>query len=462
MSETSYRIVPLVVATALFMETMDATIIATALPTIARDLGLDPIALKVAITSYLVGFAILVPVSGWIADRYGARTTFRVALAVFMVASVGCATASSLAGFVGWRFVQGLGGAMMTPVGRLVIVRGVPKDKLVTALSTLTIPSLIGPVIGPPLGGLIVTMADWRWIFFVNLPIGLLGILLASLFFEDAEHEQTPLDIKGFLLCAAGLPALIMGAASFGRHVATPEVAGGLCFAGVLILAYYVRHARRTERPLLDLRLLRNRTFSAGVVGGAIFRIGAGASAFLVPLMLQLGFGIDPLTSGMIVLATAAGALSMKFFAPRILSRFNFRRVLVVNALLASAAMGSVALTGPTTPHALIAALLLVAGFVRSLQFSGLHAMSYADVEPKELSAANSLASVSQQVSLSFGVAVGAGALELAQRFESRTAPAAADFSFAILVIALIASLSVVKLIRLPNDAARALRGNAA
>lgn len=458
----SIRIVPLVVATALFMETMDATIIATALPTIARDLGIDPIALKVAITSYLVGFAILVPVSGWIADRYGARNTFRVALAIFMAASIGCATANSLLGFVLWRFVQGLGGAMMTPVGRLVIVRGVPKDQLVTALSTLTIPSLIGPVIGPPLGGFIVTVADWRWIFFVNIPIGLLGIVLATIFFKDEEHEQTPLDIKGFLLCAAGLPALIMGAASFGRHVAPTWVAASLVLIGLAVLTAYVRHARRTERPLLNLRLLDSPTYSAGVVGGAIFRIGAGASAFLVPLMLQLGFGFDALTAGLIMLATAAGALSMKFFAPRILSTFAFRKVLVANALVASAAMGAVALTSAATPYAVMMALLLAAGFVRSLQFSALHAISYADVEPKDLSAANSLASVGQQVSLSFGVAVGAGALEVAQRFHQRTAPAASDFSFAIMIIALVASLSVLKLNRLPADAGRTLGGKVA
>lgn len=444
-------------ATALFMETMDSTIIATALPAIAADLGVDPIALKLAVTSYLVGFAILVPVSGWIADRLGARTTFRAALLIFLGASIGCASSSTLGSFVVLRFVQGLGGALMTPVGRLVIVRGVPKEKLVAALATLTIPSLLGPVAGPPLGGLIVTHVDWRWIFYVNLPIGVLGLVLASLYFDDERHESAPLDVKGFLLCAVALPGLILGAASLGRHVAPPSVAAGILATGALAMLAYVRHARRTARPLLELKLFSIPAFDAGVTGGALFRIGVGASAFLVPLMLQIGFGLDALTAGLLTFSGALGALAMKFLAPGILAQAGFRKVLVLNGLVASALMASVALIGPSTGHAIVVAVLLMAGFARSLQFTSLHAISYADVDARDLSAANSLASVAQQVSLSFGVAIGATALEISQRINGNATPAPGDFSFAIVVVALISSLCVLKMLPLPMDAGRAL-----
>ena len=456
------RIVPLVVATALFMENMDSTILATALPTIARDLGVDAISLKLAVTSYLVSLAVFIPVSGWVADRLGARTTFRAALAVFMAASIGCAFSRSLEGFVVWRFIQGMGGAMMVPVGRLVIVRSIPKSELFSALATLTIPALIGPMVGPPLGGLIVTITDWRWIFFVNIPIGLLGIALATLYFEDERQPPRPLDVQGFLLTGIGLSGLILGFAMIGRHIAPAWVALACIAAGALCLALYVRHAGITAAPLLDLRLLSLQTFDAGVIGGSLFRLGIGASAFLVPLMLQIGFGLDALTSGLITFAGAVGALSMKPIAGGILRRLGFRKVLVVNALVVSGLLALTALVGPTTPYLVISALLLASGFLRSLQFTSLHALSYADVKPADAGAATSIASVAQQVSLSFGVAVGALALEVSQMMHGHAQPMPVDFSIALLVVAAASSLSVIKMIRLPADAGHQLSGKPA
>lgn len=455
------RIVPLVVATALFMENMDSTILATALPTIARDLGVDPISLKLAVTSYLVSLAVFIPVSGWVADRLGARTTFRAALAVFMLASIGCAFAPSLGGFVVWRFVQGIGGAMMVPVGRLVIVRSIPKAELVTALATLTIPALVGPMVGPPLGGLIVTITDWRWIFFVNIPIGLVGIVLSTLYFTDERQEPRPLDIQGFLLTAVGLSGLILGFAMIGRHIAPTWVAVACIAIGAMSTLLYVRHAQRTPAPLLDLSLLKVATFDAGVVGGSFFRIGIGASAFLVPLMLQLGFGLDALTSGLITFTGAVGALSAKPVAGLVLRRLGFRTLLVGNALVTSAVLALTALFTASTPHLVISALLLAAGFLRSLQFTSLHAISYADVAAKDAGAATSMASVAQQVSISFGVAIGALVLEASEHWAGRTQPAPADFSIAFVVVAIASALSVIKMARLPVDAGHQLSGRA-
>ena len=274
-------IVPMVVATALFMENTDSTILATALPTIAADLGIDPISLKLAVTSYLVSLAVFIPASGWVADRIGARTTFRIALTVFMAASIGCAFSRSLGQFVVFRALQGAGGAMMVPVGRMVVIRAVPKNELVRALSFISMPALIGPMLGPPLGGLIVTYADWRWIFFVNLPIGVLGIVLATLFIPDLRQETPPLDVRGFVLSAVGLGGVILGTAMVGRRIAPPEIVAACMLIGAVSLALYVMHALRAPRPLLDLRLLRFASFEAGIVGGTFFRFGVGASAFL-------------------------------------------------------------------------------------------------------------------------------------------------------------------------------------
>jgi len=455
----SIPVVPLVVATALFMETMDSSLIATALPTIARDLGVDPVALKLAVTSYLVSLAILIPVSGWIADRIGACTTFRIALAVFMAASIGCSTASTLAELVVWRFLQGMGGALMVPVGRLVIVRAIPKGELVRAMSFLTMPSLLGPLTGPPLAGFLATYADWRWIFLVNVPVGLAGIVLATLYIDDERRECRPLDAKGFALASVALPGLVLGAALLGRHVAPTWVAVLVLATGLAAAVLYVRHARSTPQPLLDLSLLRVPTFDAGVLGGALFRMGIGASAFLIPLMLQLGFGLDPMTSGLVTLAGALGAFGMKSMAPALIRRLGFRHILVWNGLLAAAALASTALVSAATPLLVVAGLLLVTGLLRSLQFSSLNAISYADIPDDRTSAATSLASVVQQVSLSLGVALAAVVVEVAATWGGRATPAATDFSVAILVVAAVSAGGVIRHLKLDERSGEALRG---
>jgi EmrB/QacA subfamily drug resistance transporter len=455
-------VIPLVVATALFMENTDSTILATALPTIARDLGLDPVSLKLAVTSYLVSLAVFIPVSGWVADRIGTRTTFRLALGVFMAASIGCAFSSSLGEFVFWRAVQGMGGAMMVPVGRMVVIRAVPKHELVRALSFIAMPALIGPMLGPPLGGLIVTYADWRWIFFVNLPIGLLGIVLATLFIPQIKEEALPpLDVKGFVLSATGLGGLILGMAMSGRRIAPPELAAACVVVGAVALVAYVRHAFTVERPLLDLRLMRLKTFEAGIFGGLLFRFGVGASAFLLPLMLQLAFGLDALRSGLITFAGAMGAIAVKPLARGILFRFGFRQLLLVNGVLASCVLLAAALFTPATPHLVIIVVLLLGGFLRSLQFTSLSAITYAEVESHQVASATSMASVGQQVSVSFGVAIGAMVLEFSEALRGHEAPQTEDFSAAFVVAGLISALSALLMLRLPADAGAEIAGRA-
>jgi EmrB/QacA subfamily drug resistance transporter len=457
----AFPIVPLVVATALFMENTDNTILATALPTIARDLGLDPISLKLAVTSYLVSLAVFIPVSGWVADRVGARTTFRLALAVFMASSIGCAYSSSLGEFVFWRAVQGVGGAMMVPVGRMVVIRAVPKGELVAALAFIAMPALIGPMLGPPLGGLIVTYTDWRWIFFVNIPIGILGIILATLFIPDIKEETPPLDWVGFLLAASGLGGLILGTAMLGRRIAPPEVAVGCVVGGAVALGLYGRHALRVTRPLLDLRLLRLRTFEIGIAGGLFFRFGVGASAFLLPLMLQLAFGLDALQSGMLTFAGAMGAFAVKPLARGILYRFGFRRLLIINGVLASLVLLASALFTPATPHLVIVGVLLCGGFLRSLQFTSLSAITYADVEPRQVGSATSMASVAQQVSVSFGVAVGAMVVEASETLRGHATPQTEDFAAAFVAVGLMSMASALLMLRLPADAGDEISGRA-
>jgi EmrB/QacA subfamily drug resistance transporter len=457
----SPRLVPLIVATALFMENTDSTVISTALPAIAADLGADPISLKLALTSYLVSLAVFIPVSGWMADRFGARTVFRAALGVFMAGSLACAAADSLGGFVAARFFQGMGGAMMVPVGRLVLLRSVPKSQVVQALAYLTIPAMLGPVFGPPLGGFITTHFDWRWIFFINLPIGLLGIVLSTLFIENVrEPDPPPLDVLGFVLSGLGLALLMLGLATGGRHLLPPALSWGAGLAGLAMLAGYLVHFRRAAHPLVNLRLLAVPTFRASVLGGSLFRVGVGATPFLLPLMLQLGFGLDPLESGLLTFASAAGALVMKALAARILRAFGFRAVLVVNAGIAAAFLAASGLFTPATPQGLILAVLLVGGCFRSLQFTSLNAIAYADVTSREMSAATSLASVAQQIALSVGVAMGGFILESAMRASGRTEVAAQDFAPAFLIVAAVSALSGLFFLRLKPDAGAEMSGH--
>ncbi|HEY2345453.1 MAG TPA: MFS transporter [Xanthomonadaceae bacterium] len=455
------RLLPLIVACALFIENMDSTAIATSLPNMARDLGTEPIALKLALTSYLLALSVFIPVSGWIADRFGARTTFVTAIAVFLLGSLACAWCGSLETLVAARFVQGMGGALMVPVGRLVLLRAIPKHELVQALSWLTIPALVAPMIGPPLGGFITTYFHWRWIFGINLPMGALGIVLALRFIPNLREPVQPLDWRGFALSGFGLAAAMFGFSTLGRHMVSTQVAATCLVVGLLALAGYVMHARRHPHPLLDLALFRLPTFRAGVLGGGLFRVGIGAIPFLLPLMLQLGFGLDPLHSGLLTFASAVGAMGMKTIASRVLKRFGFRNVLWINALICSAMLASYGLFRATTPHALIIATLVIAGCFRSLQFTSLNAISYAEVDQRAMSQAASLSGMMQQLSLSLGVAVAGYALQIVGAIEHRSATAAGNFGPAFAIVAAFSAASTWMMWKLPVHAGHEMAGRA-
>jgi EmrB/QacA subfamily drug resistance transporter len=455
------RLLPLIVACALFIENMDSTVLSTSLPAIASDLATNPIALKLALTTYLLSLAVFIPVSGWVADRFGARPTFMTAISVFLAGSLACAASGSLGSLVAARFLQGMGGAMMVPVGRLVLLRTVPKNELVQALSWLTIPALLGPVVGPPLGGFITTYFHWRWIFLINVPIGLLGIGLAKRFIPDIREEAPPLDWVGFLLAGGGLGLAMFGLSTFGRHLVPLEIAAAALAVGVAALAGYVVHARRHPRPLLDLGLFRLVTYRVGILGGTLFRIGIGSTPFLLPLMLQLGFGLSPVQSGMLTFTSAIGAIFMKTLAARVLKRFGFRRVLVVNALVASALLCSFGLFRPSTPSIVILATLLVSGFFRSLQFTSLNAISYAEVDPPRMGQASSMAGMLQQLSLALGVAIGGYLLEVLGLITNRPATDVHNFYLAFVGVALISATSAWVMYRLPRNAGAEMAGRA-
>ena len=448
------RIVPLIVAVALFMENMDSTVIATSLPAIARDIGTSPLALKLAVTSYLLSLAIFIPVSGWTADRFGARKVFRAAIAVFMLGSIGCAISGSLSQFVAARMIEGMGGAMMTPVGRLILVRSVGKRELINAMVWVTLPAMIGPLLGPPLGGFITTFISWHWIFLINIPIGVVGIVLATIFIEDMRAQTPdPFDPVGMLLAGLGIGGLAFGGSVLGLDFLPLPIVLGLMIGGAAASYAYVVHARRSPAPVLDLSLLELPTMRAGIIGGFIYRSGIGAMPFLLPLLLQLGFGLTAFQSGLITLSNVVGAMGMKTIVPIVLHRYGFRRTLTVNAVISAALVAACATFTPGVSFTWIVAVLIIGGFFRSLQFTSVNTIAYADVDYDRISRATSLVAVAQQLSISVGVAVGALAVELTLWARGRSAITAADFQPAYLTIALIAGCASLVFARMPPDA---------
>jgi EmrB/QacA subfamily drug resistance transporter len=399
---------PWVVAAALFMEQLDSTIVNTAVPAMAASLHVAPLSLKAVVTSYILSLAVCIPVSGWMADRFGTRRVFGSAVAVFTLSSILCGLAVNAPMLVAARILQGIGAAMMMPVGRLAIIRTFPKSELLVAMNFVIIPALIGPLLGPTVGGLIVHWLSWRDIFFVNVPVGVGALLLAHRHMPDYRGDAPrPLDVIGLTLFGSGTALLSWLLEIFGEHHLDVTSAAILLLLSFSLLAAYGLHANQTAYPLLRLALFRIRTFRVSVIGGFITRLGIGGLPFLLPLLYQLGLGMPAWQSGLLMMPAAAAAMGMKFISARVLARFGYRQVLIVNTVMIGLIVSLYSLVVPATPILLIVLLGLALGFFNSLQFSSMNSMAYADVDTSESSMASTLASSLQQMSMSFGLACG-------------------------------------------------------
>ncbi len=451
----------LIVASAMFMEQLDGTVLATALPTMARSFDADPLRMNVALTSYLLTLAMFIPASGRIADRFGSRSTFRAAIGLFTLGSVLCAQAPTLWALVAARMLQGAGGAMMSPVGRLVMLRVVSKADLVKSMAWLMVPATIGPIIGPPLGGFIVTYLDWRWIFYINVPIGIAGIILVTVFIaEMKETARTRFDLLGLVLSGTSLACLMFGLETGSRGAASRLIVVVLVSTGLVAGLLYMRHARRTAKPILDFRLLRIETFRLSWICGSLSRIAVGAMPFLLPMMFQVGFGESAAKSGMITFASSIGSLAMRACAPWFLSRLGFRPVLTWIGALATGILALSAAFRPDWPLPLIYGVLIANGFFQSLQFMAYNTIAYADMPREQMSAATSFYTTFQQMSLTTGIALSAAALAASVAMTGHAAPGPADFSHAFLFVAAISFLAPLLATRLNRDAGAEMSGH--
>ncbi|MDR5855431.1 MFS transporter [Caballeronia sp. LZ062] len=447
-------IAPLIVACAMFMESVDANVIVTAIPEMARAFGRDPVTLKIAVTSYVLGLGVFIPICGWVADRFGARAVFRAAIGVFVAGSLLCAASTSLGPFTVARFIQGVGGAMMVPVGRIIIFRSVRRSEFIRAMNYLSVPAMLGPAAGPLLGGFITTYLHWRLIFFINIPIGIAGIYLTNRYIADSREEHPGrLDWLGFFLSAGAGVLLLLGLSLVGGELVPQSVAFAMCALGALMVALYCVYARRAERPLLDLRFFRVPTFQASVLGGSLFRIGLGAVPFLLPLALQEGLGMTAFKSGAITCASAFGGMFMRSLASRVLHRFGFRQTLLFNAALSGLAIAACGTFFPGTPTWVIWTVVLLGGFFPALQFTSLNSLAYAEIETRDVGRATSLASFVQQVSLGLGVTVAGITLDVSQYLNGHASVRWSDFWPAFVVVGLFSFFSMPVTARLARDA---------
>lgn len=457
------RYLPWVVATTLFMEQLDSTIVNTAVPAIAASLEVAPLSLKAIVSSYILSLAVCIPISGWMADRFGTRRVFAIAVALFTLASILCGISTNVPMLVAARILQGVGAAMMMPVGRLAIIRTYPKSELLMAMNFVIIPALIGPLLGPTLGGLIVHWLSWRDIFFVNVPVGLVALYLIYRYMPDYHGESPrPLDVVGLVLFGSGTALISWLLEIFGEHRMETASAAFLFVISIALLAAYVLHAQNAEYPLLRLALFRVRTFRVSVAGGFITRLGMGGLPFLLPLLYQLGLGLPAWQSGLLMMPAAAAAMGMKLIAPRVLGRFGFRQVLVVNTLMIGMTISLFSLVTSATPVGLIVCLGLSVGFFNSLQFSAMNSMAYADIEARDSSMASTIASSMQQLSMSFGLACGSliAAWYLGDAPQTHSTAVTSALHYAFLTLGVLTALSSLSFWTLrADDGASVSRG---
>lgn len=457
------RRVALIVAIAFFMQLLDSTIISTSLPQMGDSFGVPAVAMSIGITAYMLTMAVFVPLSGWLADRFGARNIFLLAIVLFTLSSFACGFSQSLPQFVAARVVQGLGSALMTPVGRILVLRNAPKSELLNATALITWPALFAPVVGPVLGGFITTYLSWHWNFFINIPLGLIGLALVARFIPgDREADPKPLDWPGFFLTSLGLALLLYGL----ERIAHPEDGAlptvVLVSAGIVVGWLAVRHLLRAPHPLLDLGAFKVLTFAISTLAaGTIFRVAINATPFLLPLLFQVGFGLSPVDAGLMILAYFLGNLGMKTVTTPTLRRFGFRTVMVVNGIIASASIMACAAISPDTPQALVVVLMLIAGLSRSMQFTALNTLAFADIDAAQRSSAATLSSMLQQISMLFGVAVAAAILNLSQIVRARPALDLVDFRIAFVAIGAIGLVAALRFLVLPPGAGAEVSGHA-
>jgi EmrB/QacA subfamily drug resistance transporter len=447
--------IPLMVAMAFLMEQLDSTIITTAVPDIARNLHVTPVQMSLAVAAYVLAVAVFIPVSGWFADRFGARNIFMSALAVFTLGSALCGLAQSFEMLVAMRILQGLGGAMMTPVGRLILLRSFPRSQLMTAMTYTTLPAIIGPVIGPLLGGILTSTLSWRWIFYVNLPFGFIGMLLAMRFIANTrEVNVARFDFPGFLMVGGGLGLFQFGMENISRSVVSVSTVAITIVAALFLLLGFGIYARRTASPAVDLTLFRIPCFRVGTLAGGLCRVGMNGVPFLLPLMLQVGFGLSPISSGSITFVGSIGAVLIRSLISPVLRRHGFRAVLVLSAIMGAITLAGFSLIGPHTSHWIIMLYVFVFGLMRSAQFMTSNTLAYSDMPDSHLSRATSLGGVLQQLSVSFGVTISAVLLSLVSFHSHLLTPQ--RFHEAFLLMAVIPLLAIPGFMTLgPEDGAK-------
>jgi EmrB/QacA subfamily drug resistance transporter len=460
LSKGGTRLIAIAVASALFMEFIDATALSTALPTLARAFAVDPIQLKLALTSYILALAVFTPASGWAAERFGSRRVFMAAMAVFLLGSALCGLSRNLEALVASRILQGLGGAMMTPVARLIVVGSTPREKLITAMGWFTMPALLGPLMGPPLAGLVLTVADWPWIFYLNLPVGVLGMIAVMRFVPPGVRQpDIRFDWAGFLLSATAISGLVVVAETAGLSLLPPALQLTILILALLAGWAYLRLAKRSARPILDLSLMRYPTFRASLLGGTFVRLGVGAGPFLLPLLLQVALGWTPLHASLVTIASGAGILVARPFAAWNLKRVGFRTALAVALILTAILTAAPGFFTATTPVWVIIALMTLAGFCRSNQFIAANTIAYADVPESSVAAASTLAAVAQQVGLALGVSFGGAMLHLARGADGALTPD--RFVLPYLAVGAVTLLALPLYLALDKDAGSSISGRA-
>lgn len=461
MNSKKFDLVIYLVAATFFMENLDGTIIATSLPSMAKDFGSSEIDVASGMTSYLLTLAVLIPVSGWFSDRFGARRIFTLAIAIFTVASILCGLSDSLSMFIFARVLQGVGGALMVPVGRAVVLRGTPKEGVIRAVALITWPGLIAPVLGPAIGGFITTYASWHWIFFINVPLGLIGIFMSlSLLERGQEVQQKPFDYFGFIFGGLALATFIY-CLELSHHL-EKNLWLLLITLSVCIISTYLayRHLRTCEYPLVDLKLLDIPSFAVSIQAGIIFRATLSAVPFLMPLLFQLAFGMDPFTAGLMVLSIFIGNLAMKAVTSPILHHFGFKRVMLINGVLSVLSIIACAFISPTMALPIILLILFLNGIFRSMQFTSMTTIGFAGLLGKQISSASAITSTSMQLANALGVALASLGLVLAQnlRDPQSTVLSLADFQMSLVLIALISFTGLFSLLKLPNHAGDDIR----